>query len=119
MEVIICGSRCLSLEPEVVEDAVILSGFKVTKLICGMAKGVDMSAFQWAYDKGIEITQKPYMSQYGKSGGHIRNQVMVDIADAWIAIVDSSILTTGTKDCYNRAYKAKIPMYIHNINGLL
>lgn len=118
-KIIICGPRDLWLTPEVIEDIVHVSGFKLTTLICGMAKGVDMSAFTWAYEKQIPIIQKPYKSQYGKLGGFMRNQEMVDIADAWIGVMPESGLTTGTKDCYDRAKKACIPMYLYNVGGLI
>jgi hypothetical protein len=63
MKVIICGSRKLFLEPSEVEQAIILSGFKITELVCGLAK--------------------------------------------------------GTKDCYHRAKKQNLKMYLHNTNGLM
>jgi len=119
MKVIICGSRKLFLEPIEVEHAVILSGFKVTELVCGMAKGVDMSGWKWADQKGIKIADFPYLRLYGKFGGHMRNQQMVEYADAWIGITDDSEFTKGTKDCYDRAKKQNLKMYLHNINGLM
>lgn len=117
--VIICGPRKLWLEPKSIQAVVDLSGFKINQLLCGMAYGVDMSAWCWADTNNIPTIEMPYMKQYGSMGGHLRNQKMVDIADAWIGITDDSVLTTGTKDCYNRAFKAKLPMYLHNINGLM
>ena len=119
MKVIICGSRKLFLEPSEVEQAVILSGFKITELVCGMAKGVDMSGWKWADKKGIKIADFPYLRLYGKFGGHMRNQQMVDYADAWIGITDDPELTKGTKDCYDRACKANLKMYLYNTNGLM
>ena len=84
MKVIICGSRKLFLEPSEVEQAVILSGFKITELVCGMAKGVDMSGWKWADQKGIKIADFPYLRLYGKFGGHMRNQQMVEIGRAHV-----------------------------------
>jgi hypothetical protein len=119
MKVIICGSRKLFLEPIEVEQAVILSGFEVTELVCGMAVGVDLSAWNWATWNKIKISDFPYLRLYGKLGGHMRNQQMVDYADAWIGITHDSELTKGTKDCYDRAKKKILKMYLHNINGLM
>lgn len=118
MKVIICGSQIVTLEPEVIADIVHISCFKVTTLICGMAIGVDMSAFRWAQENGIKIIQMPFKKNLGILGGFERNQDMVDIADAWIGIIDNRF-TPGTKDCYNRAKKAKIPTFLYNMGGIL
>lgn len=118
MNVIIAGSRGITLEPDVIADIVARSGFPITKLICGMASGIDRSAYRWALEAGIRVEKMPFMSGYGKAGGHIRNQKMVDIADAWIGIIEGG-WTTGTKDCYAKAKKAKLPIYIENLGGMI
>jgi len=118
MKVIICGSRELWVTPQTIEEAVRCSGFVVTELVCGMAKGVDKSALIWAQSNNIPVIEMPFKKQYGVLGGFMRNQDMVQIADAWIAVINSPVLTKGTKDCYNRAAKANLPMYLYNTNGL-
>lgn len=119
MQVIICGPRDIWLKPEAIQDIVNLSGFDITTLICGMADGIDRSAFEWALLSGVDIIEKSYMRQYKELGGHMRNQEMVDIADAWIGVMPESGLTKGTKDCYARAKRKNIPIYLHNLGGLI
>lgn len=118
MKVIICGSSGIKLCVEAVQDIVDLSGFNIDTLICGMAVGVDKSAFQWAIENSIPVIQKPFKRSMGKLGGFSRNQEMVDIADAWIGVIDED-WTPGTKDCYDRARKAGIPIYLVDLSGVL
>ncbi|MDX1532697.1 MAG: hypothetical protein R3230_00665 [Nitrosopumilaceae archaeon] len=86
-----------------------------------MADGVDMSAYYWALENGIPVIKKPYIKDGGTGiGGGLRNQQMVDLSHYWIGVMDNE-LRTGTLDCYKRAKKKKMPMYLHNvgINSLI
>jgi hypothetical protein len=123
---LICGSREIKLTTDEVEDIVRKSNFTgYTHLCCGMADGVDLSAYDWALERGIPVIKKPYFRDGGTGlGGGLRNQAMVDISHYWIGVMDR-VLKTGTLDCYKRAKKkhreGKLPMYLHNIgsNSLL
>lgn len=91
MKVIIAGSReygYLSLEH--INNAVILSGYTVDRLVCGMAKkGIDNLAVLWAHKEEIPIDEFwPNWSKFGKAGGIHRNCEMGDYADAGIVIWD-------------------------------
>ena len=65
------------------------------------------------------MTDSHPWKQASNESNHMRNQQMVDYADAWIGITDDSVLTKGTKDCYDRAKKQNLKMYLHNTNGLM
>lgn len=89
MKVIIAGTRSHSLEPDKMQELVDKSGLEVTELVCGMAKGVDISAKFWALEKGIPYKKfHPDWATMGKSAGHERNRRMAEYADALIAIWD-------------------------------
>lgn len=116
MKVIICGSCSISITEDEIDDIVRRSGFIITQLVCGMAVGVDTAAYRWAIKNNIPVIEKPFISG-DKCGGMLRNTIMVDIADAWIGIIDGR-WTPGTKDCYTKAKKAKLPMYLVNMAGI-
>ena len=86
MVTIIAGGRELT-DPDIIPAAVAASGFAVTRLVCGMAPGVDMLAYAWATMYGIPITERPAdWTTHGHAAGPIRNRAMARIADALIAI---------------------------------
>ncbi len=89
MTVIIAGSRDMKLPVDVIDSFVNNSGFTITTLLCGMATGIDLSAYDWGKENGVTIkTFFPDWKKYGKSAGVIRNQEMADNADALILIWD-------------------------------
>jgi hypothetical protein len=112
MKVIVAGSREVT-DYNIVEKAIKDSGFKITAVISGMCRGPDTFGKEWAEKNGIPVDPHPYLKQFGKAGGPIRNQQMVDVADALIAVrVPSS---RGTNDCINRAKKKGLPVYVVDV----
>lgn len=114
MRVIIAGSR--GADEKDTLRAIQESGFDITEVVCGRAKGADTHGENWAFRRGIPVAEFPAeWHAHGKSAGVRRNQMMVTYADALIAIWDGK--STGTKDCINRAIRKKMPMYVYRYIG--
>lgn len=88
MKVIIAGSRTIT-DLAIVKKAVKDSGFEITEVVCGQAKGVDTLGFQYAFDNNIPIKTFPAdWETHGKAAGPIRNMQMAKYADALILVWD-------------------------------
>lgn len=111
MKTIIAGSRGITC-PYVVGRAVEKSGFAVTEVVCGMARGVDTLGRIWAQYYAIPVSEfEPDWDYHGKKAGFVRNQEMADYADALIAIWDG--VSRGTRDMIDRAQKKGIKVYVY------
>lgn len=89
MKTIIAGSRTIT-DYAIVEEVIKESGFEITKVISGMAKGVDTLGERWAHYNNIGIHLCPAdWKKHGKKAGYIRNIEMADIADALIVIIEN------------------------------
>lgn len=111
MKTIIAGSRGITC-PFVVDKAVKLSGFDVTEVVCGGARGVDRLGWQWAvFNYKLIKSFIPDWDGKGKGAGLARNQDMADYADALIAIWDGA--SRGTRDMIDRAQKKGIKVYVY------
>jgi hypothetical protein len=102
MNVIIAGSRSIkgARGMRLVEQAVIDSGFTITRVFSGMAKGIDQLGVKWARAHDVRWTGYPAQwytleGEYRPHGGFERNERMADDADALIAIWDG--FSPGTK----------------------
>ena len=110
MKVIIAGSRKIE-DQLTVATAIIESGFSITEIVSGGAKGVDSLAEQWAVNNDVQILVfKPEWGKYGRGAGPVRNAEMADYADALIAIWDGK--SKGTKDMINKAEKAGLKLFV-------
>ncbi len=59
------------------------------EIVCGMAKGIDLSGKRCAEYIGIPIKEFPAdWGKHGKAAGHIRNTEMANYADALLLIWD-------------------------------
>lgn len=95
MVVVIAGSRTLT-DPELVERAVKESGFEITKVLCGDARGIDTLGAQWAEKNGIPVGHYPApWDTYGKQAGMMRNRWMAEDCDAVIVIHNGSAGSLG------------------------
>ncbi len=88
MRTIIAGSRNIpSLHH--VGVAILKSGFHITKVVSGCARGVDQMGEDWAELNGVEVDQYPAdWALHGRKAGCMRNVEMADNADALIAVWD-------------------------------
>ena len=99
MKVIIAGSRTCT-DYSLLEEAIRESGFEITTVLCGGAKGADILGKQWAINNmEISIDSFPVNSIdwqiHGSYAGNLRNIEMAREADALIALWDGK--STGTK----------------------
>jgi hypothetical protein len=103
MRVVVSGSRTIT-EFALVEKAIRESGFEISVLLSGHAKGVDRLAERWAKENGIPIETFPALWEvHGIIAGHLRNGEMVDKSEGLIAVWDG--LSAGTRDIIVRAKK--------------
>lgn len=114
MKTIIAGSRTINdlrLLERIIED----SGFSISEVVCGGARGVDDLGRKWA-GNGNRIPIKffiPNWDKWGKSAGMRRNREMAEYADALIAIWDGE--SRGTKNMISEAKKYGLSYYVYNI----
>ena len=112
MRVIIAGSRELTPNIDLIVKK---STFKITQLICGMARGVDIAGYNWAKQHNIPILEFPAdWTTYGKRAGYLRNKVMAQNADALIAIWDG--YSKGTQHMINLAKQYDLKIYVYLAN---
>lgn len=90
MRVIIAGSREITSYNFVCE-AIKESGFHITEVVSGTARGVDQLGERWARENGIPIIYFPAdWQKYGKKAGYLRNLDMGHYGDALIACWNGS-----------------------------
>ncbi len=117
MKTIIAGSREITDEG-VVAKAVAASGYHITEVVSGGAGGVDSLGEEYAFENGIALERFPVHDfEWEKSlgAGHRRNKVMVDYADALIAIWDGK--SDGTRNVIKQAKAKGIPVFVYMVSG--
>lgn len=113
MKVIIAGSRSMT-NYEVVKQAVNESGFVISEVVCGMARGVDLLGREWALRNSVLVKEMPAdWNRFGKSAGYKRNVQMAEVADALIAIWDG--VSRGTKHMIDIAKNKGLLVYIKRV----
>lgn len=114
MRTIIAGSRTIT-DPYILIDAIDSCGWEITKVLCGMAKGVDELGRQWALDCDISVYYYPPVwrvgEAYDKFAGFKRNIEMAKNADALLAVWDG--ISKGTGHMIDTARKYKLKTYVH------
>ena len=107
MKVAVIGSRSLTdieIDNLIPPDA--------TLIISGGADGIDTLAEQYADRRGIKkLILYPDYELYGKSAPLIRDKLIVDNADAVIAIWDGR--STGTEYTINYAKRRGVPVEVY------
>ena len=113
MKVIIAGSRSIT-DPQIVRDTIAASRFKISEVVCGYARGVDMIGLRWAKATGTPYKVFPaqWIDRDGErnwNAGFERNERMADYADALIAVWDG--VSGGTKHMMQCMGKRAKPIY--------
>ncbi len=111
MRSIIAGSRGIA-DFDIVQEAIFLSGFEVTEVVSGTARGVDSLGELWAKCHNVPVKRFPAAwDKYGKSAGHKRNGQMAEYADALIAI--SLHNSPGTRSMISLARLRLLEVYVY------
>lgn len=114
MKVIIAGSR-EGFDLCDVYEAWGQSGFKITEVVSGTARGVDRLGEILAHKEGFPIKEFPAdWDNLGKRAGYVRNAQMAEYGDALIALWDGE--SKGTKHMIDLAYKAGIEVFVYKKN---
>jgi len=110
MKVIIAGGRnivSLNVARHVIKD----SGFIITEVVSGTARGADQLGEEYADNNGIPIKPfEPDWTKYGKRAGFIRNADMGNYAQGLIALWDGK--SRGTKHMIDYATKKELKVYV-------
>lgn len=115
MKTIIAGSRNIN-DLRLLERVIEKSGFEISEVVCGGARGVDDLGRKWA-GNGNRIPLKLFPAkwdEFGKSAGYRRNVEMADYADALIAIWDGK--SKGTKHMIDIANKKRLKVYVSDLS---
>lgn len=116
MKVIIAGSREGAAYGDVL-DAIRLSQYDITEVVCGGAAGVDQLGEAWALDNKIPIKHFVVTDQdwkeRGKGAGHLRNARMAVYADALIAVWDGK--SPGTKNMIHQMKERGKLLFVYRI----
>jgi len=112
MKTIIAGSRSIN-SYIVIQQAVEDSGFEISEVVSGAARGVDALGEEFAYKNHIPLRIFPAdWAAFGPSAGMERNSKMVAYSDALIAVWDGK--SRGTADTIDKARKAGLKVFIYN-----
>lgn len=116
MKVIVAGSRTIT-DYKIVEDAINESGFNITEVICGKAKGVDLLGEIYGKENNISIKYfTPDWKTYGKKAGMIRNKMMGDYSHGLVAVWDGE--SPGTRGMIKYAKKKGLSVFVKIINKI-
>ena len=86
MKVIIAGGRDIS-DYKAVEEACAACGWPITEVVSGTARGVDRLGEQWAEAHNVPVKRMSAdWDRFGKRAGYLRNQDMVNYADALVLV---------------------------------
>jgi glycerophosphoryl diester phosphodiesterase len=115
MKTIIAGSRGI-WDYWSVERAVTLSGFQITEVVSGCARGVDRNGEAYAAKHGIPVALFPAdWANLGKRAGQVRNCEMAEYAEALVAVWDGS--SRGTKHMIDTAKAKGLKVYVFRMDA--
>lgn len=117
MKTIIAGSRTIT-DLRLLEQVIENSGFNITEVVCGGARGVDDLGRKWA-GNGNRVPVKMFPAnwdEFGKSAGYRRNVQMAEYADALIAVWDG--VSSGTKHMIDIATQKELQVFVHKTNTI-
>lgn len=111
MKCIVAGSREIN-DYELIRKAIKDSGFNITELVSGHARGVDQLGEKWAKENNIPIKLFLPDWSFGKSAGYKRNYEMSLYGEALIAITNGS---KGTANMIEIAKKKNLKIFVVEI----
>lgn len=115
MKVIIAGSRNVT-NYQFVRVGIRKSGFDITEVVSGTARGVDQMGENWAEVVGVPCKKFPAdWDKHGKSAGYQRNMQMGLYADALIAVWDGK--SRGTLHMINIMQGLSKPVFVVRTDG--
>ena len=115
MKVIIAGSRHCT-DRKLLDEAIRESGFKITGVVSGGARGVDTMGEDWAAEHGVSIhLYAAEWDKYGRAAGPIRNQQMAKDSGAEALIALKSSEARGTASMIKEAKKAGLKIFVKEI----
>ena len=110
MKTIIAGSRGIK-DMEIIIKAIEKSGIKISTVLSGRAKGVDILGELWAMENNIPVESfLPDWKRFGRGAALKRNIEMINNADALIAIWDGK--SKGTAHTIKKARKKGILVFV-------
>lgn len=114
----ICGflsSKIMEQEELLVEQAIKESGFEITEVVSGTARGADRAGERVAKKLGIPVRKMPAnWDKFGKSAGYRRNEDMANVAEACIVITNGS---KGSGHMIDIAKKKGLQLYVKNLEN--
>lgn len=114
MITVIAGTRAIC-DYEVLKQAIAESGFTITKVLSGDARGVDKLGIQWAKENRVPV-QKFLPEWYDSRGrfkpyaAYDRNKDMAKACEALIAVWDGQ--SKGTKHMIDAATRAGRKVFV-------
>jgi len=110
MKVIIAGSRVFN-DYGLLCQAVVDSGFDITEVVSGCARGADTLGERWAADHGVPVARfAAEWDKYQRAAGPIRNRQMAEYAEGLIALPVGE--ARGTRDMIRQATKLKLKVFV-------
>ena len=107
MKVALIGSRSLKIPN--IEDYL---PENTTEIISGGAKGVDTSAREYAFAKGLKLTEfLPEYDKYGRAAPLKRNLLIIENADLVLAFWDGK--SKGTKHVIDNCRKNGVEVRVY------
>jgi hypothetical protein len=114
MRTIIAGSRYFTDMPTL-EKAIEDSGFDITEVVCGCARGVDTLGKEWAENYGVQVALFPAdWQKFGKAAGPIRNQEMAEYGDSLILLWNPES-SRGSRSMLREAKKLNLDIFTVDI----
>lgn len=112
MKVIIAGSRHMpNFLYHLIPKAIKLSGFQITEIVSGGARGADRLGEQYAKENNIPCKVFPAdWKTFKNAAGPIRNSQMKNYADAAIVFIFDG--SRGSANMINQMEKAKKPVFV-------
>lgn len=114
MKCVICGSREIT-DYAIVKQAIEESGFEVTEVVSGTARGVDRLGERWAEENNVPITRMPADWSLGRSAGYLRNKDMVEYVGVEGAVIAVWNGSSGTAHTINLANERKVKLFVKRV----